>query len=233
MFATHKLMGAGGVGGADLEFISSDWTTSSTTATLAAAPEAGDIILFFASSDIASALTFPSGLTQIYNVSIVWAGSPYFFRTINATAYKIATGSEGTSISGFTFSPTGAYGVGVCKIATIVYRPKASFGTVNLVSQGFFHSTSSGSGRTTTVTSGLRTEPVIAMTAVAARSPGYLSVSSPSTGVEAMPPLNFYSNSYLSLATVGFNAGDAVDMISSVGPWTDGMTIWHGYLYLT
>lgn len=124
---TGKLMGAGGVGRPILlpSYIESA-VANSTSVTLSSPPQAGDIILVSAHDYATSPTTFwvsiPSGYTRITRASRAWHAS---YATQVDMGYKIATGLEGTTISGFT-----KIGGGAIASAVAVYRPNFSVSTV-------------------------------------------------------------------------------------------------------
>jgi len=227
-------MGAGGVGGDSFEFIGSTWQTSTTTALLSEAPQAGDIILFLASSEAATSMSFPASITSLGQQGIIWNGDPYYLGTINAVGYKVADGTEGTTISGFSFSASGFLGVLVCRIATAIYRPSFSISSI-VPTISFYANASAGGAFSRTLSSGSQTGDIIAFTTVATRIAGYTAVSSPSTGIDSQPPLAYdggggASGVYMNLNTVAFNAGEAEDMTSTVGDRSYGIVHAQGFL---
>lgn len=97
MFTTHKLQGAGGVGG-DIEgvLVEYAYSTRSSTITLSSSPQAGDLLVLH-TGGYAFAHTQDAAFTLVVSKnSTAWSGS--YFES-SKISYKIATGSEGTAIT--------------------------------------------------------------------------------------------------------------------------------------
>ena len=93
MLVTSKVMGAGGAGGGTNEFV--EYASGASIVTLSEAPQAGDLLVLH-TGGYAFATSQDSAFTEVvYRQSPSWS-SPYV--ETSRIGYKIATGSEGTTI---------------------------------------------------------------------------------------------------------------------------------------
>jgi hypothetical protein len=106
-------------------FIGSAYANA-TSVTLPSAPQAGDIILVsahdYATSPVNLWVSIPAGYTRITRDTRNWHAS---YATQVDMGYKIATGSEGATISGFYWTATGSLAATVA-----LYRPSSSVSAV-------------------------------------------------------------------------------------------------------
>ena len=125
---TGKLLGAGGTGAPAFELIAySNQHDSSTSVTLPIAPQANDIIIVsigkWAVEPPSSVPSIPAGYTRLARPNAVWDPT---VSTCLDMGYKKATGSEGTTIGGFS---VGGGQAGTTKFAA-VYRAAKPYTTI-------------------------------------------------------------------------------------------------------
>ena len=149
----HKAQGAGGAGG-DItgEFIESSHSDTGYVS-LSSAPLAGDLLIahsggYAYGANLTTTGSYPFTQATAMNSSS-WYGDPYYFFEGSRMGYRIATGSEGTSIN-----------VGSDDTALSVYRFSSPVTSVTSA----FTATQQGNGSKTITTSSYAKPHIVACT---------------------------------------------------------------------
>lgn len=128
MLTAGKIMGAGGAKPPKPELLGTgSYVNNNDTysVTLPVAPQSGDIIIVHQASQVCPNANMASGFTSSVFSNYMWAIPTFYnFYITNRVSYKVANGTEGTSIYGFSW--TGAtYGPAFNNGETVavVYRP--------------------------------------------------------------------------------------------------------------
>lgn len=128
MFTAHKLQGAGGAKAPKLELLGTGTYVNNAdtyAVTLPVSPQSGDIIIVHQASQTCPNANVAGGFTSAVSSTYMWAIPTFYnFYITNRVSYKVANGTEGTSIYGFswtgaTYSPAFNNGDTVA----VVYRP--------------------------------------------------------------------------------------------------------------
>lgn len=222
MLTTGKAMGAGGAGGAaqTISFVASS-QSASTTLTLPQAPLANDIIVVsvhdYGLSPTSASTSLPSGFTAITTAKVVWNAS---YAGVVTIGYKKATGSEGTSLAGFS---TGA--VGDIVACGAIYRPSFSASTVAVADI----ETLTNSG-TMTINSGSSSNSVIAIIGFTSVIPSSVPTPTPATDF-SQQTASGNTGPYFSCKK--FDKGSAANISVSVPSGGLGTCYAHAYLSLS
>lgn len=215
----HKIQGAGGAGGGmTLDFVAQsygNYPSSSTSVVFGATPQANDILLVYIGdwAETTGISYTPSGWTRIALQSAPpWYSSPAY-RTLGALYYKVASGSEGTSVSGFYF---GNNGVGTSpQFATQIYRPSASFSTATVVGAASGTPLANGTISSGSATGHLAILPVYAQTVGHGVDLTNYTTASPTATTDQQVPRLSYTN--LQLMTWAMSAGEETNISLTAG----------------
>ena len=100
----HKSQGAGGAGGDITGELIEAKHSNTGSVSLSSAPQAGDLLIahtggYAGGSSLTTTGSYPFTQVASYNSAAWYTTSPYYFFEGSRMGYRIATGSEGTSIS--------------------------------------------------------------------------------------------------------------------------------------
>ena len=219
-------MGAGGIKPPTaVNFVASGSGTG-TTVTYPATVVAGDVLLvsiYTYANGSATGPATPSGWTQIgFAAAAPWNGSPAY-RVMGALYYKIATGSEGASTAGFTFSADlggGGYAVGM-------YRPTFSTASVTV---GDVYTSNSNAAKTITSGSATGYKGVVSCFAWATSQSSVFCSMSPTATLNRQV---VSGNNTGQLLGVAFGSGAAANATVTQGTGSFGYAVVSCYLSLS
>jgi hypothetical protein len=225
MLTAGKAMAAGGAGGpGEVDFVASG-SGSGTTVTYPSTVLAGDILLVSIhtyANTLATGPATPSGWTQIgFAAATPWYSSPAY-RVMGALYYKVATGSEGASTAGFTFSAD----AGGTTYIVGMYRPTFSTASVTV---GDLNQTSSTAAETITSGSATGYKGVISCFAWSTYAPPSFCTMSPTATLD----VQVYSASGGQLLGVAFDQNAAVNATVTQGTGNFGVACVSCYLSLS
>jgi hypothetical protein len=226
MLTTGKAMGAGGARPAATTIaLAASANGGGSTVTYPTTVLAGDILVvgIYTYADTSGGVpATPSGWTQIgYAAAAPWAPSPPY-RVMAALYYRVATGTEGSSTSGFTF----AADAGGTNSAVAVYRPSFSTASASLGDVVATNSTAAEVISSGSATAGYK--GVISCLAWSTYSPSPFCTSSPS------PDLNVQISGGSGGQLIGksFGSSSAVDVTVTLGTGSFGSARVSAYIRL-